>query len=187
MKHLNFAHVLDFQEFIPAFPPQGYQLCCWGFNEKGESKCGADNYMAEFLECEETLTAYDRMCLFRVWDMRTGTCCCWLPRWYFYQKSFSTCYLPCRLPSSVYIRARATNLISVPNKPEQGESVEYEPLTQQGRHVRFFPWESNVRSRLMKVNIVLGRSCQEGMLWSALVRWPIERAVNSEIQAIHFN
>lgn len=34
----------------------------------------------------------------------------------------------------------------------------------------------------MKVNIVLGWSCHRGMLRSVPVGWPIEIAVNSEIQ-----
>lgn len=39
----------------------------------------------------------------------------------------------------------------------------------------------------MKVNIVLGWSCQGGMLRSVPVRWPIEMAVNSEIQDFLFS
>lgn len=43
------------------------------------------------------------------------------------------------------------------------------------------------RWRLMKVNIVLGWSCQWGMLRSVPVRWPIETAANSEIQDLPFS
>lgn len=39
----------------------------------------------------------------------------------------------------------------------------------------------------MKVNIVLGWSCQGGMLRSVPVRWPIETAANSEIQDLPFS